>query len=445
MTYSFPGGIRRSGKSEWDSSAAAELYLSALAAYDMPQVDGERCVPVVSEGDPVLRGQIIGKSGGDRLCPVLSAVSGKVEAVSEAGTVVIRSDGEMRETEPLTPIREGIMKVPVQELIQVIRDAAIPESGSAQLALARLLTEHSGKLKAAFLNCAEPDPGSVTFSYLTESFPEEIAGGFKILLRILRVTKGIVLLPKGERSCAHLEKEVRKSGILRAMRIKDSYPACDPRLTVSGLSGKAAYMEQEPLSDGYASFTPDTCLAVYYACTCGTKMTDRVLTVTGDCFKKPTLVRVGIGTGCRDVAAEAEPKEVPLRLIAGFSPLSVKERNGNAGAAVRSNTAVLYALSRRACGGEELPGLLRRGETACIGCGRCAEICPVSLIPSELFRITELLGETGMREVFLHRDGGFCIGCGCCTYVCPSSLPLAEEIAAAQRRICVGNDTEEQA
>ena len=438
MTHSFPGGIRRFGKSEWDSSAAAELQHSPFAAYEMPEADGERCIPSVSEGDLVLRGQIIGRNGGDKLVPVLSAVSGRVEAVSKAGTVIIRSDGEMREEEPLSPLREEIMRVSPQELIGIIRDAAIPESGSDRLALARFLDRNAGKLRDVFLNCAEPDPGSCTFSYLAESFPEEIAGGFKILLRILGIGKGTVLLPAEDFSKSPLRSAVRNSRILRAERIKGSYPACNPRLIVPQLTGKGGFMGRELSDDGCAVFTPDTCLAVYYACTCGQRQTDRLLTVAGDCVKKPAVLLVGIGTGCRDAAEKAGPREVPLRLLSGFSPLSASESGRTGGAAVRRNTAVIYALSRRACGEGEasgLSGLLRSLPDACIGCGRCTDICPVSLIPSRLYRYAELVGEEGMQEAFLRLDGVFCIGCGCCTYVCPSSLPLARELSAARELI----------
>ena len=66
----------------------------------------------------------------------------------------------------------------------------------------------------------------------------------------------------------------------------------------------------------------------------------------------------------------------------------------------------------------------RETETACVRCGRCAEVCPMNLVPTKL----------GMASRWRHTDVltayhiGACMECGCCAYTCPARLPLVQLI-----------------
>jgi electron transport complex protein RnfC len=73
---------------------------------------------------------------------------------------------------------------------------------------------------------------------------------------------------------------------------------------------------------------------------------------------------------------------------------------------------------------------------ACLGCGRCAQVCPMRLVPSFLAkyvnknRIDEAQ-EWGVQD---------CIECGACAYICPSKnnlvhyIKLGKYLAARQQR-----------
>ena len=56
----------------------------------------------------------------------------------------------------------------------------------------------------------------------------------------------------------------------------------------------------------------------------------------------------------------------------------------------------------------------------CIRCGKCAEVCPVDLLPQQLYwhARAEDLEKVQQHKLF------DCIECGCCSYVCPSNIPL---------------------
>jgi electron transport complex protein RnfC len=70
-------------------------------------------------------------------------------------------------------------------------------------------------------------------------------------------------------------------------------------------------------------------------------------------------------------------------------------------------------------------------ELACIRCGDCAAVCPVQLLPQQLFWYTCADDEKKLREFGLID----CIECGCCDLVCPSHIPLTADFRMAKGRI----------
>jgi len=67
----------------------------------------------------------------------------------------------------------------------------------------------------------------------------------------------------------------------------------------------------------------------------------------------------------------------------------------------------------------------------CIRCGKCAQVCPVSLQPEELY--WQIKGGDLDKAAKLSVDA--CIECGCCDYVCPSHIPLAQYFRYAKSEL----------
>ena len=69
--------------------------------------------------------------------------------------------------------------------------------------------------------------------------------------------------------------------------------------------------------------------------------------------------------------------------------------------------------------------------SACIRCGRCVDVCPGRIIPSDLAKYAE----HGNIDAFLKHDGMECCECGCCSYVCPAKRHLTQTIAGTRKNI----------
>lgn len=70
-------------------------------------------------------------------------------------------------------------------------------------------------------------------------------------------------------------------------------------------------------------------------------------------------------------------------------------------------------------------------ELACIRCGQCAEVCPASLLPQQLYWHSKAEEYDKCQELNL-KD---CIECGACAYVCPSQIPLVQYYRQAKAEI----------
>jgi electron transport complex protein RnfC len=67
----------------------------------------------------------------------------------------------------------------------------------------------------------------------------------------------------------------------------------------------------------------------------------------------------------------------------------------------------------------------------CIRCGDCAEACPASLLPQQLFAAAQHNEFDALENLGLFD----CIECGCCDVVCPSHIQLTDSFRSAKRKL----------
>ncbi|MEG1436868.1 MAG: 4Fe-4S dicluster domain-containing protein, partial [Oscillospiraceae bacterium] len=67
-------------------------------------------------------------------------------------------------------------------------------------------------------------------------------------------------------------------------------------------------------------------------------------------------------------------------------------------------------------------------ERDCIRCGRCAQVCPMSLIPTNI----EKYARTKNIEKLNKSGAMVCMECGSCSYACPAGKPLVQYMRLAK-------------
>jgi electron transport complex protein RnfC len=147
----------------------------------------------------------------------------------------------------------------------------------------------------------------------------------------------------------------------------------------------------------------------------------RVTTVTGDGVESPVNVRARIGTTVEDIVHCAGGYRGEPRYLVIGGPMTGKSVTTDEVPVVKATNCVLV-MADAPTAGPELP---------CIRCGECAAVCPVQLLPQQLFWHACADNEQRLREFGLLD----CIECGCCDLVCPSHIPLTAEFRIAKGRI----------
>ncbi|HSL85910.1 MAG TPA: 4Fe-4S dicluster domain-containing protein, partial [Bacteroidales bacterium] len=144
----------------------------------------------------------------------------------------------------------------------------------------------------------------------------------------------------------------------------------------------------------------------------------QLLLVNGGAVENPGVYKVKSGTTLNLVMEKAGVKD-PFRIVAG---------NILSGDAVFATDAPINRGIREVLFLNENE-VSKEEEMNCIKCGRCADVCPVSLRPYDLYSFVT----SREFDEFFENRGGMCVECGRCSYVCPSKLHLLQSFKTAKK------------
>jgi electron transport complex protein RnfC len=155
----------------------------------------------------------------------------------------------------------------------------------------------------------------------------------------------------------------------------------------------------------------------------GKPLTERIVTLTGQALNKPGNYRVRLGTPISHLLAVTafDPKD-NQRLIHGGPMMGFALESSDV-PVIKTTNCVLVPTE------QELP--TPPPAQACIRCGLCAEACPASLLPQQLYWYARAKDQEQLEKHHLFD----CIECGACSWVCPSHIPLVQYYRAAKGSI----------
>lgn len=347
---------------------------------------------------------------GGELCrdedfPIVSTVSGIIE-----GTVVIHhpvygalqcadieTAGEEEQRLPVLPEEELTPEV----ILQIAREAAIYDELDG-IPLWEKLQQWAVPADAPAITDAvlvadatENDVfGSAAWAVLMEQ-PKLVLFGLQMAARAIRFSRFHIatMLPKRRRRT--LKRAVGRNYVYT---VGDEYPVtlfAPKELEVYRIGAQA-------------------CLALGRALKQGLRHTHAIVTVSGDALPAPRNLRVPFGARVGDLIEACQPK-AGYRTVLGDSMVGVSCTDPNT--PLLPGITTVLAMEPKAV---RVPG-------PCIGCGRCAEVCHVGLLPYEIVRRNENMH----YERLQHLSPGDCDGCGACSYICPAGRPVAAEVLQA--------------
>jgi len=147
------------------------------------------------------------------------------------------------------------------------------------------------------------------------------------------------------------------------------------------------------------------------------------VTVTGRAVARPGNYRVPLGTPVEHLLQVAGFEPGPSQRLIHGGPMMGFTLEDPSAPVVKITNCILAPTA------EELPP--PPPAQACIRCGLCAEACPASLLPQQLYWYAR-----GKDHEQLEKHHLFdCIECGACSWVCPSNIPLVQYYRAAKGSI----------
>lgn len=446
LIYPLPGGVHPpQNKQQSLQSALRAAIIPKQLVLPLSQHIGAPAQAIVNVGDHVLAGQMIAKPNGFFSAAIHASSSGEVVAIEDrplahpsgmpGPCIVIDCDGEDRWQE-LTPCTSPF-ELSNDELLAKIRDAGIAGMGGAGFpAAVKLKPPVNSQISTLILNGTECEPYITADDVLMQTRARDILFGSLVLAKLLQHPEKILIgvednKPKAiaalEQALAKLKtdkanNELHSSDLdnLSIVSFPTEYPSGGEKQLIQILTNKEVPSGGLPAHIGVVLQNVGTTTAIWDAVRFGKPLVERITTVVGESLKEQGNTLVRIGTPSEDVLASfGFNPDYCERLIAGGPMMGFSLDDLRAPLVKTSNC--LLAPSP-----QEMPAPPM--EQACIRCGQCAEACPASLLPQQLYWYSRSKDHEKL-EAHNIMD---CIECGACSFVCPSNIPLVQYYRASK-------------
>lgn len=416
----------------------AEVPLPDTLIFPLSQHIGAPAEAIVSVGDRVLAGQCIAQAKGPISANIHASTSGTVIALEDhplphpsgmAGPcILIRPDGK-DEWVSLTPCAD-YTQLERFELLEKIRAAGITGMGGAGFpAAVKLNPRTTTPIDTLIINGTECEPYITADDILMQTQAATVIAGTQLLAHLLGNPQQVIIgvednKPEAIRALTDAARSATGTGApIQVVSFPTKYPSGGEKQLIQILTGKEVPSGQLPASIGIVVQNVGSTVAVWEAITLGKPLVERITTVVGEALQTQRNVRVRLGTPIEHILKlHGFDQRQAQRLIMGGPMMGFALLDQNV--PVVKSTNCILAPSRA-----EIPD--PEPAHACIRCGLCAEACPASLLPQQLYWYARAEDFDRLQAHNLMD----CIECGACSYVCPSNIPLVQYYRASKGAI----------
>jgi electron transport complex protein RnfC len=426
----FRGGTHPADEKELTAGLGIEDFpASDRAAVLMAQHIGAPCKPAVKKGDEVRTGQVIGEPQGFISAPIHSPVTGIVAGIEDRPSpvtgirtpaVIIERTGEEVWAEGTNVESDPSALTPAEVRERVLAAGIVGMGGATFPTHVKLSPPADKPIDTAILNGAECEPYLNCDNRLMIEKPNEVVEGFRLILRALNCTRGIIALESNKpEAFAAMSKAAASDPQLTVEKLHVKYPQGAEHQLIKALLGREVpWHGGLPMAVGALVQNVATAYAVRDAVRFRRPLIERVLTVTGDGVERPGNFRVRVGTPVRLLLEKAGVRPGAKKLVFGGPMMGIAQRTSDI-PTTKGTSGVLVLMT-------DTPATFG----PCIRCGRCLS-CPYGLTPAMFSRAVE----AGNFDVAQEWNILECKECGCCAYVCPAKRPIVQQAKIAKAEL----------
>ena len=381
---------------------------------------------IVAVGDTVKVGQKIGEAAGFISAPVHSSVSGTVIAVEDRphanrGTcpsVVIASDGKNTLHESIKP-NKPLEELTPDEIIEIVKEAGIVGMGGA--GFPTYVKLKPGKpIEAVLVNACECEPMLTADHRVLLSFADEIIYGLKAVMKTVDSPRGVIVIEDNKPDAIELlQSKVADIEGMEVCVAKTKYPQGGEKMLIKRVLGRMVPSGKLPADVGAVVCNVSTVKAISDAIQLGMPLIERVTTVTGKYIPNPGNFIVKIGTSAADLVNYCGGITTEDCTIKAGGPMMGFPQTHLNIPIMKGSNGIITVDNDDA------------EPQACIKCGRCVDVCPMSLQPLYFFKHAGAQNWQGMKD----ENVMDCMECRSCEFICSSKLPLVSMIKMGKNAV----------
>lgn len=422
------GGVSIAHNKNTAEMSVVRIPTPPFVEIPMNQHIGAPCTPVVNKSDSVRVGTLIGDSDAYVCAPIYSSVSGTVREIKDirlangavSKAVIIDSDGLMEE-ESFTP--PEITDTP--SFIRAVRASGLVGLGGAGFpAHVKLNLPQSADIDTLIINAAECEP-YITVDYrecLENS--ENILKGVTAVSKYLNIDRVVIAVENNKPKAIEILKKIADSdnesgNRVQIMTLKSRYPQGAEKMIIQSVTGRRIPPGKLPSDVGCVVMNVASIAFVGRYLATGKPLVSRSMTVDGSAIKNPMNVRVPVGTMMDYIIDYCGGFiEEPEKIVCGGPMMGMALTDINYPVLKGNNALIAFKKG----------DISIKKETDCIRCGRCAQACPLSLVPTNI----ERFAKSGDIKKLKHSGAMVCMECGSCAYSCPAGKPLVQHMRLAK-------------
>lgn len=421
------GGIHPEDNKYYTAKAKIKrIDLPEFLTIPMSQHIGAPAELIKKEGDRVEKGELIGRATSFVSSNIHSPVRGEIVQIKKvvlangnlSDAVVIKVSS--KQPELFTKPRD-YSKFNKQKLWDIVKENGIVGMGGATFpAHVKLSIPEGKKVEALVINGVECEPYLTSDHRLMLEKTKELLEGIMICAKIVEPEMIYIGIednkPDAIKKVSSLVQKLKLP--IEVVSLKKKFPQGDEKQLLKAVLNREIPSGKLPIDVSGVIVNAGSAYAIYEAVVYKKPLFERIVTVSGDCIKKPGNFIVPVGTSVSELIKAAKGfKKEPDKLISG-GPMMGFAFFDEETPITKGSSGILAITDKK-----------NYETTPCLSCGKCVAACPIGLEPTKMYALIS----NGKYELAMKEHLMDCKECGCCTYSCPAHINLVQAFKTGKK------------